>query len=62
MKPKIVQTARGKHRYIFKYDNSPQGERSLFQTVGKLSSSREVNFTWGEAAKICWQAVKLAKK
>ena len=55
---KILQTVRDDHTYVFKYGDRPKDRQLLFQSVGKLSSSREVNFTWGEVAKICWQAVK----
>ena len=52
----IVKTVQGKHNYVFKYGNGPKDKKSLFQTVGKLACSTDVNFNWRNAAVICWQA------
>ena len=52
----IVQTVNGNHTYVFKYGHGQKDEKCLFQNIGKLACSTDVNFNWRNAAVACWQA------
>ena len=45
-----VQTINGNHTYVFKYGDERKDEKHLFQSVGKLACSSDVNFNWRNAS------------